>query len=76
MFEEKFMEMVKAKEEMSIKHDMNIEKVQAKHQEDLNQLRMTSDVEIKKRDQLITEQDMKIQRLSEDIKNEKENAKM
>lgn len=70
LFEEKFMQAVKAKEEHAIRQEDETKKLKAQFEEQLNQVRIQHEIEVKKRDQLITQQDLKIQQLNAQTKND------
>ena len=50
LFEIKFMDAVKAKEEQVIKHQFELDRVKALQDESLQSSKMTNELEIKKRD--------------------------
>jgi hypothetical protein len=75
LFEEKFMEAVKAKEEFALRQGDEIKKLKAQVEEQMNQIKMQYKVESKNKEQLITEQDLKIHRLTDQNKSYAETIK-
>lgn len=53
-------------------HETEIKNLKGMHLEEIQALKMSKEVEVKKRDQIITEQDFKIKEVNEMLRSEKE----